>query len=175
MIISILAAIAENGTIGSGGGLPWHLPNDFRRVKQMTTGHTLIMGRKTFESIGKPLPNRRSIVLSRDASLLIEGVDVVQSLEAALRAAEMAGETEAYVFGGAGVFAQALPLADRLDLTIVHATIDGDTHFPTHSSDWNPHNWQLVHDERFDCDHRHAYDYSFRTFVRRSAGTAGLP
>lgn len=167
MIVSILVAVAENGVIGASGTLPWHLPADFRRVKRLTTGHTLIMGRKTFESIGKPLPGRRSIVLSRDPQFRADGVDLASSLEQALRMAEAAGESEVFVFGGAEVFRRALALADRLDLTVVHARVEGDVRFP----DWDPSAWRLVADERQPRDRRHAHDYSFRTFVRREPAT----
>jgi len=163
MRVSILAAVAENGTIGAGGSLPWHLPDDFKRVKRLTTGHTLIMGRHTFDSIGKPLPNRRSIVLSRDPAYAPPGVDRATSLDQALAMAQDAGETEAFIFGGAGVFTSALSIADRMLLTIVHAEIDGDVCFPA----WDPTDWRLIEDQRVDPDSRHAYPYSFRTFVRR--------
>lgn len=171
MTVTILVAVAENGVIGASGTLPWHLPNDFRRVKRRTTGHSLIMGRKTFESIGKPLPDRRSIVLSRDPDLVIDGADVTDSLESALALAEEAGETEAFVFGGAGVFARALELdlVDRLEVTLVHAEIEGDVRFP----EWDPSQWRLVADERFERDRRHAHDYSFRSFVRRRDEASG--
>lgn len=167
MLITIIAAVAENGTIGKGGTLPWHLPDDFKRVKKLTTGHTLIMGRHTFESIGKPLPNRRSIVLSRDAGYAPPGVDRAASLDQGLTLAREAGETEAFIFGGAGVFASGLGIADRMLLTIVHAEIAGDVRFPP----WDPKDWRLIEDERIDPDRRHAHAYSFRTFVRRPSET----
>ncbi len=165
MQISIIAAVAENGTIGKDGTLPWHLPDDFKRVKALTIGHTLIMGRHTFDSIGKPLPRRRSIVLSRDAAYAPPGVDRAENLEQALAMAREAGETEAFLFGGAGVFAAGLAIADCMLLTIVHAQIDGDVRFPA----WEPRDWTLLEDERFDPDARHAHAYSFRTFVRHAA------
>lgn len=166
-IVSLLAAVADNGVIGRGGALPWHLPADLRRVKALTVGHTLIMGRKTFASIGKPLPKRRSIVLSRDPEYRPDGVEVAAGLDQALAMARAAGERHVFVFGGAGVFAAALPLADRLYLTRVHAEVEGDVRFPA----WDPDDWQLIVETYWPADERHAYPYTFSEYRRRRADT----
>ncbi len=158
--ISLIVAMSENGVIGRDNDLPWRLPSDLRRVKRLTLGHSILMGRRTFESIGRPLPQRRSLVLSRDATTRIEGAEVVPSFAAAL--ALTAGEPEIFVFGGAEVFRRALPSADRLYVTLVHAEVAGDVRFPS----WDATAWDLVDDERHPADERHAFDYSFRTYER---------
>lgn len=163
MILSLIVALSENGVIGKDGDLPWHLPADLKRVKRLTTGHTLIMGRKTFDSIGRPLPNRRSIVLTRDPSWRHDGVDVAHDFASAVVLAEDAAETEAFVFGGAAVFTEALPRADRLHVTRVHTTIDGDVYFPH----WDIGAWRLLSEKRYAADDRHAHAYSFQTYERR--------
>src|SRR5262245_37513826 len=129
MRISLIAAMAENGVIGRGGQLPWRLEADLARFKQLTMGHTVIMGRKTWESIGRPLPGRRMIVVTRQGRYAADGIEVAGNLEAALEAARVAGEEEAFIIGGAEVYRQALPLADRLYMTLVLAEIEGDTKF----------------------------------------------
>lgn len=128
MIISIIAAMASNGAIGRDGGLPWHLPADLRRFRELTTGHTVIMGRKTFESIGRPLPERVNIVITRQAGFGEPGVTVAGSLEEALSMAS--GEGEVFICGGGEIYLQALPLADRIYLTLIDRPFDGDAFFP---------------------------------------------
>ncbi len=128
MIISLIAAVASNGVIGRAGALPWHLPVDLGRFRELTTGHTVIMGRKTFQSIGRPLPERVTIVLTRRGEFEAAGVAVAGSLQEALAAA--AGESEVFVCGGGEVYRQALPLADRIYLTLLDRPFDGDTLFP---------------------------------------------
>jgi dihydrofolate reductase len=163
MRLSILAAVSENGAIGREGGLPWHLPAELRHVKRLTTGHTLIMGRKTYESIGRPLPERTSIVITRDGDYAAApGVIVVSDFEAALSAARARGESEAFVFGGEAVYALALPRADRLYLTRVHARVEGDAFFPA----LEEAHWKLVDEERHEADERHAHAFTFQTFDR---------
>ena len=126
--ISLVAAIARNGVIGDSGRLPWHLPEDLKRFKALTMGHVMIMGRKTHEAIGRPLPGRRTIVVSRRAGIAFPGVETAASLEAAIA---LAGEVpEIFVVGGGEIYAQALPLAHRLLLTEVDATPAGDAFFP---------------------------------------------
>ncbi len=160
MKISIIAAMSENRVIGRDGALPWHLPDDLARFKTITTGHTVIMGRKTFESVGKPLPNRRSIVISRNTDYQCEGVVVAHSFDEALECG--VGQEEVFVLGGQAVYELALPRSDRIYLTMVHASIDGDTHFPP----FDPSEWRLVEDERHEADDRHAYAFSFRRYER---------
>jgi dihydrofolate reductase len=154
--------MAENRVIGRDGSLPWRLPRDMRRFKTLTTGHTVVMGRKTFETLSAPLPNRRSVVLTRDATYRVPGVDVAHDLQAALSSADR--DAEVFIAGGGDVYAKALPLADRIHLTVVHASFEGDTTFPPFAME----DWQLVEDVRFDTDARHAFAHSFRRYERRT-------
>jgi len=160
MTVSLIVAMSENRVIGRAGGLPWRLSDDLRRFKRLTTGHTIIMGRKTFESIGRPLPNRTSIVITRQADWTTEDVIVAHSLDEALERASH--DDEVFVIGGGEIFGQALPRADRLYLTIVHADIEGDVYFPAIDES----NWRCVHEERHEADERNEYAYTFRDLVR---------
>lgn len=162
MRITLIAAVAENRVIGRGNALPWHLPDDLKRFKRLTLGRAVIMGRRTFESLEESLPERRSIVITRDPDFCAPGASVGNTLEDALGCARDAGEAEVFILGGADIFALALPLADRMELTVVHADVEGDTLFP----EWNPSAWTLVDDERHEADDRHAHAFSFRTYVR---------
>jgi dihydrofolate reductase len=138
MLVSLIVAQDERGAIGVGNRLPWRLSSDLKRFKAITMGHAVIMGRKTWESIGKPLPGRTNIVITRRRGFRAPGAQVVSSLEEALDLARAADENEAFVIGGGDIFALALPLADRLYLTRVHTTvIDADTFFPPYDlSGW---------------------------------------
>ncbi len=127
--LAIIAAVARNGVIGRDGDLPWRLPEDLRHFKRTTKGHAVIMGRKTWESIGRPLPGRTNIVVTRQSDYAASGCSVVPSLEAALELAWRSDE-QPFVIGGAGLYAAALPLATKLFLTEVHEEVEGDTHFP---------------------------------------------
>lgn len=166
MRIAMIWAMAQNRVIGRGNKLPWHLPNDLKYFKQVTTGKPVIMGRKTYDSIGKPLPNRYNIVISRDASLNIAGVKTVQSLEEAieLAAAEclISGNEEVIVMGGAEIYQQCLPQADRFYVTLVHADVLGDAYFP--EIDLN--RFTLLAREDFKADGPNPYDYSFCVYQR---------
>lgn len=161
MSVSLVAAVAENGVIGRGGGLPWHLPDDLRWFKQLTMGHAVVIGRRTYESLGRPLPGRRWIVLSRDPLFHPAGVETAADLPAALATA---GGGEVFVAGGAAVYRAALPLAERLYLTVVHARVEGDTRFPP----LDFADWTLVEERRHDADARHAHAFTFRTYARRA-------
>jgi dihydrofolate reductase len=143
MKLIIIAAIARNRVIGKNGKLPWHIPEDLVRFKQLTTGHTVIMGRKTFNSLDNPLPNRTMIVIT---SRVINGVKSFPSLEFALQA--LKNEQEVFVIGGGQVFADALRLADELRLTLVERDVDGDTYFPPYQEFLHSH-FQLVQEQRF--------------------------
>jgi len=158
-VISLVVAVADNGVIGVNNQLPWRLPNDLQRFKAITMGKAIIMGRKTFESIGKPLPGRRNIVVSRRADLAIEGCDVASSIQAAIDAAD--GGDELMVIGGADIYRQALPMAKRIYLTRVHADIPGDAGFPQLGAEWRE-----VSCEDCMADERHAYPYSFVVLER---------
>ncbi len=140
MRISIIVARAQNGVIGIGNQMPWHLPEDLKFFKRVTMGKPVIMGRKTMESIGRPLPGRTNIVISRQGDLVRDGYRVVASLDAALDLARASGADEAMVIGGAQIYAQAMPLAQRLYVTEVHAVFDGDAHFDAP----DPDDWQQV-------------------------------
>jgi dihydrofolate reductase len=141
--IVLVVAVADNGVIGRDGAMPWHLPADLRHFKRLTTGKPVIMGRKTFEAIGKPLPGRHNIVLTRDRSWAAEGVTVVPNLAEAIAAAGLdprARAGEIMVVGGAEIYAQAMPIATRVELTRIHVQPDGDTRFP----DLDPAQWREV-------------------------------
>ncbi|BBB27802.1 type 3 dihydrofolate reductase [Amphritea japonica] len=168
MKLSIIVAQAQNRVIGINNNLPWHLPEDLRYFKQVTMGKPIIMGRKTFESIGRPLPGRTNIVVSRDAEYQPDNVKVVNSLEAARDLAESVctvnGCDEAMVIGGAQIYEQALALADRLYLTQVHADVNGDAWFPV----FHPGDWAEIGRQDFAADGPNPYDYSFIVLKRIS-------
>lgn len=135
--ISLIAALSENRVIGIKNHLPWNLPEDLKRFRTLTSGHPIIMGRKTFESIGKPLPKRENIVITRDPAYAREGIRVASSLESAIEIARAGSPQEIFVIGGAEIYRLALPLADRLYLTLVSGQFEGDAFFP----DWSVHAW----------------------------------
>jgi len=168
MKLSIIVAQAQNRVIGINNNLPWHLPEDLRYFKQVTMGKPIIMGRKTFDSIGRPLPGRTNIVITRDGSYQPEGVKVVNSLEAARELAEnictIDGCDEAMVIGGAQIYEQALSLADRLYLTQVHADVNGDAWFP----EFHPGDWMEMGRDDFTASGHNPYDYSFIVLQRIS-------
>jgi dihydrofolate reductase len=163
MRLSLIAAVADNGVIGSGNDIPWRLPEDWRRFKATTIGHHLLMGRLTWESIGKPLPGRTTVVISRGRPELPAEILLAGSLEQAISIAEQAGDDEAFVAGGAGIYRLALPRAERLYLTRVHTSIEGDTHFPS----WDETEWNLISEELHPEDERHAWPFTFQVFDRR--------
>lgn len=162
-MISLIAALSENHVIGVQNRLPWSLPDDLKRFKRLTSGHPVIMGRKTYESIGRPLPNRENIVISRQPGLAIAGVRTAVSLEAAIQTAEERSELrnpEIFVIGGAEIYRLALPLAERLYLTLIHKTFEGDAHFP----DWEAQGkWNIL--ERTE-NREGSVEYSYLTLQR---------
>ena len=160
MIVSLVAAMSENRVIGRAGRLPWHLPDDLKRFKKLTVDRTVIMGRKTFDEIKRPLDNRRNVVITRKHALQPHGVTIVPSLDEALALA--ATEDEVFVIGGGDIFRLALARADRLYLTVVHAQVEGDTFFPEFDRD----GWVLESDDRHEADDKHAYAFSFRMYRR---------
>jgi len=153
--ISIIVAIDENGLIGRRNGLPWKLPADLKHFKTLTSGHTVIMGRKTYDSIGKPLPNRTNIVVSKSDDLQIDGCITVKSPEEALKAS--LENQEIFVIGGAEIYRQFLPLAQTVYLTKIHNKFEGDIFFPT----INPDEWQEKERQDFEADDKNPYKYSF--------------
>jgi dihydrofolate reductase len=157
----LVAAVADNGIIGRDGGLPWRLPADMKHFRELTMGHTLLMGRKTFDSLGKPLQGRDNWVLTRDSGYAPSGARVFHDLHAALREAP----AELYVIGGAELYAHTLPLASRLELTLVHGNIVGDTQFPTYDGSA----WRESARKDHAADEKHAHAYSFVTLVRAGA------
>jgi dihydrofolate reductase len=174
MRISIIAAVATNGVIGRDGKLPWHLSKDLRRFKRLTMGHTLVMGRRTWESIGRPLPGRRTVVVTRQANYQIDAdnVQVAAGLDDALDIARAAGDDETFIVGGAELYRAAIPLADRLYFTEVAADVDGDTYFPLNldSFDWD--SWENVETEAHEADAQNDYAFIFVTFQRRGSEPA---
>ncbi len=160
MKLTIVAAVADNGVIGRDGTLPWHLPDDLRRFKSLTVGRPILMGRRTFDAIGRPLPARTNLVLTRNPESLPAGVHGVASVEQALE--QSAGAAELCVIGGAEVYKQTLPRTDRLELTLVHAIVDGDVTFP----DYQAEQWREVARIEHPADDRHAYAMTFLTLDR---------
>ena len=165
--LAVIVAVADNGVIGRNNSLPWHLPEDLRYFKRVTLGKPVVMGRKTFESIGRPLPGRANIVITRSHEWSVDGVSVVNSLDDALRlAADIAaldGADELMVIGGAEIYTNAIPLAQRLYLTQVHADVEGDAWLP--EIDWS--RWREVSRERFAASEDNPFDYSFVVFERK--------
>lgn len=154
-----IVAMADNGVIGRDNGLPWHLPDDLKRFKALTMGHALLMGRKTFESIGKPLPGRQNLVLTRNPRWGAPGTEAVRTLE---EASGRAGGAALYVIGGAEVFSLAWPIVGRLELTEVHAAPAGDTRL----EGFDRREWREIFREAHPADARHAAPFSFVTLVR---------
>lgn len=159
-MIAIIVAVAENGVIGSDNRLPWRLPDDLKRFKALSLGKPVVMGRRTFESIGRPLPGRTNIVVSRQPGLAIAGTVVASSLDAALAAA---GDVpEVVIIGGAEIFRQALPRTDTIHLTRVHARVAGNVIFP----ELDPSRWRETAMEHHAPDERHQYAFTFVTLQR---------
>jgi dihydrofolate reductase len=162
VIISLIVALDEQRGIGVDGHLPWHLSADLQRFKSLTMGHHLIMGRKTYESIGRPLPGRTSIIVSRNPSFQPEGCMVARSLETAIEFARFDQEDEVFVIGGGDLFDQAIDLADRIYLTQVHASLEADVYFPEYSSK----DWQEKESVYVVADEKNEYPSTFRILER---------
>ncbi len=160
--LTIIVAKAENHVIGNDNQLIWHLSNDLKRFKLLTTGHPIIMGRKTYESIGKPLPNRTNIVITRNTEWNPEGILVVHSLHEAIEKAKEF-DSEIFIIGGGNIYKQALELADTLEVTEVHHSFEGDTKFPEIDLEI----WKEVFRENFEKDEKNEFDYSFVRFERK--------
>jgi dihydrofolate reductase len=174
MILSIIAAVAKNNVIGGGNTLLWNLPSDMKHFRETTSGHTVIMGRKTYESIGRPLPNRKNIVITRDATYAKDGIDVVNSLEEAIRLVtlehgkefeENQDEVEAFVIGGGEIYKQAMEKANKLYITEVHQEFEGDTVFPTIDKEV----WQEINRSDLETDEKNSIAYSFVEYKRKTA------
>jgi dihydrofolate reductase len=163
MLISIIVAVSENGVIGKDNQLLWRLPDDLKRFKQLTLNHPMIMGRKTFESIGKPLPGRTSIVITSQKEFSADGVVVAHSLEEALEKARSTEALEAFIIGGGEIYKQALPLTDRLYVTEVKTIIDGDTFFEMPEPAAWKESERIVH----EADDRHIYKFEFVNYIKQ--------
>ena len=162
MKISLIVAVADDGVIGANGDLPWRLPADWKRFKSLTMGHHLIMGRKTYESIGRLLPGRTSIVVTRQKAYSVKpGALLAHGVPDAVELAR--DSSEVFIIGGAEIYRVALPLVDRMYVTAVAAEVAGDTFFP----EWDPAQWQLTEQTDHVADERNGCDYSFRVYDRK--------
>ncbi|MGB5698713.1 MAG: dihydrofolate reductase [Muriicola sp.] len=161
--ITMIAAIAENNALGKDNALLWHLPDDFKRFKAITIGHTIIMGRKTFESFPRPLPKRHHIIITRDRSYTTAYPEctIVHSLSKALQLVE--SEKQSFIIGGGEIYTQAMPYSNELEITRVHQSYEADAFFPT----IDPEDWELVHEEHHPKDEKHAVSFTYLTFKRR--------
>ncbi len=165
MNISLIAAIGKNRELGFGNKLPWHLPDDLKRFKEITRGHTVIMGRKTFESIGKPLPNRRNIVITRDKNYLCNGVDVAHTLEEAITMSRLNLDIEeVFVIGGGEIFNLVLPYAHKMYLTHVETEVPSDAFFP----EFDLNEWKISNEEFRTKDEKHLYNFTFKVYEKIS-------
>ncbi|MFI0490438.1 dihydrofolate reductase [Flavobacterium sp.] len=160
-MIILIAAVAENNALGKNNDLLWHLPNDFKRFKEITSGHYIIMGRKTFESFPKPLPNRTHVIISRQKEYEKEGCIVVENLEKAI--AICPKNENIFIIGGGEIYKQSIYLADQLDITCVHHSFEADVYFP--EIDLNI--WKLTSEVFNQKDEKHLFDYTFQTFTRK--------
>jgi len=163
MIISAIVAKAQNNIIGRDNDLPWHLPNDLKWFKEKTKGRHVIMGRKSFDSLGRPLPKRVNIVITRATDFFHSGVKTVHSIPDSLRLAQVAGEEEAFILGGGNIYTQTMDLWDRLYLTEVDAKPEGDTYFP--EVDYSK--YVQVFEEAHHADDKHLYGFTFKIFERK--------
>lgn len=175
MRVSLLVAVAENGVIGREGALPWRLPEDLARLKRLTTGHCVLMGRRTFESIGRPLRDRTNIVITRNRGFAAPGVLVAHGVEEALALARARGETEAFVLGGEAIYAAALGRADRVYLTRVHAEVEGDTRFGGLASLREEAGWHRIRAVHHPADARHAHAFTFEDWEREPGVAPSRP
>lgn len=160
-MIIMIAAASENNALGKNNELVWHLPNDFKRFKTLTSGHHIIMGRKTFESFPKPLPNRTHIVISRQESYKPEGCIVVNSLEKAIEICPK--DEEIYIIGGGEIYNLGISFSDKIELTRVHHNFEADAFFP----EIDTNNWELELSEFNPKDDKHLFDYTYQTYVRK--------
>ena len=166
MILSVIVAIAHNRVIGLNNQMPWHLPADLAWFKKNTLNKPVIMGRKTFESIGRPLPNRHNIVISRQiepSDNKISNVSWVKSIDEAISLAQAQQPDEVFIIGGGNIYQQVLPLIDRLYLTHIDAELQGDTYFP----DYLPEQWQVIYQEDHQADEKNSYPYQFEILQRK--------
>ncbi len=161
-MITMIAAAGQNNELGKDNGLLWHLPDDFKRFKELTTAHYIIMGRKTFESFPKPLPNRTHLVITRNKAYKKPGAVVVSSMNEALEISE--NDSQPYIIGGGEIYKIGLSFADKIELTRIHATFnDADTFFP----EFSKNNWKLISEVDHPIDEKHKYSFTYETWVRK--------
>ena len=160
-MITLIAAAAENNSLGKNNDLIWHLPDDFKRFKAITSGHYIIMGRKTFESFSKPLPNRTHVIITRQKNYNPENCIVVNSLEKAIEICPK--DEDIFVIGGGEIYQQSIAIADKIELTRVHSTFEADTFFPEIDTTI----WELVQEEFHPKDEKHLFDFSFQTYLKK--------
>ena len=160
-MITLIAAAAENNALGKDNQLIWHLPDDFKRFKQITSGHYIIMGRKTFESFPKPLPNRTHVIITRQKEYNAEGCIVVNSIEKAIAISPT--EEDVFIIGGAEIYKQSIEFADKIELTRVHANFEADAYFP----EINENKWKIDFEEFHTKDEKHNFDFTFQTFIKK--------
>lgn len=160
-MITLIAAAGKNNELGKDNDLVWHLPDDFKRFKELTTGHHIIMGRRTFESFPKPLPNRIHVVITRNANYKKEGAVVVHSMEEALDIAKE--DSQPFIIGGGEIYTMGLDYADKIELTRVDGSFEADTFFPEIHED----NWKLIDEVNHGQDERHKFAFSYQTFMRK--------
>ena len=160
-MLTLIAATSTNNALGKDNQLVWHLPDDFKRFKTLTSGHYIIMGRKTFESFPKPLPNRTHVIITLNKNYKApEGCIVVSSLEKAIEICPK--NEEVFIIGGGEIYKQSIDIADKVELTRVHTTVDADTFFP----EINPEKWEVIFEEEHTKDEKHAFDFTFLTFIK---------
>lgn len=160
-MLTLIAAAAENNALGKDNQLVWHLPDDFKRFKSLTSGHYIIMGRKTFESFPKPLPNRTHVIITRQKDYQVpEGCIVVPSIEKAVEICPK--EEEVFIIGGGEIYKQSIAIADKVELTRVHTSVEADTFFP----EIEAAKWQLIFEEFHAKDEKHHFDFTFQTFIK---------
>jgi len=160
-MITLIAAVAENNALGKDNQLLWHLPDDFKRFKNITSGFHIIMGRKTFESFPKPLPNRTHVIITRQKDYCPDGCIVVNSLEEAIKSCPK--DEEIFIIGGGEIYTQSMDIAHKIDITRVHHSFEADTFFPSIDLD----KWELIFEEYHPKDGKHEFDFSFQTYLRK--------
>jgi dihydrofolate reductase len=156
-----IAAVAENNALGKDNQLLWHLPDDFKHFKELTSGHYIILGRKTFESFPKPLPNRTHVIITRNKDYKAEGCIIVNSIEQAIEATP--ANEDVFIIGGAEIYQQSMNSSTKIELTRVHQNFEADAFFP----ELNENDWELVHSQYHPKDEKHLIDFTFQTFLRK--------
>ncbi|MCM4157733.1 dihydrofolate reductase [Gramella sp. AN32] len=160
-MLTMIAAAAENNALGKDNELVWHLPDDFKRFKRLTSGHYIIMGRKTFESFPKLLPNRKHVVITRKKEYTAEGAIIVHSMEEAIRVSKL--DTQPFIIGGGEIYKMGISEADRIELTRVHGTFEADAYFP----EIDETRWELKDEQFHPCDEKHKYAFTYLTYERK--------